>query len=215
MVLKETSLVPQWEHKKLIKNIETINNPHKKTMINPRWSCLETGMARIPQINPILYYVPKLQLDSVNYNKSYCIETIASTDGQQWQTNNILLTAKYLMLYKKLQFFNTYVSVSCSYVYISDKSELFLWHFPDLMILIFYINNKSKHAVEDPTVTVKWSVMLDSLSCSFTSISFLTIHTNKSYSKQDQTVNTWTYLLLSFKCFHSINWSIPRFFVDF
>jgi hypothetical protein len=36
MVLKETSLVPQWEHKKLIKNIETINNPHKKTMINPR-----------------------------------------------------------------------------------------------------------------------------------------------------------------------------------
>ena len=30
MVLKETSLVPQWEHKKLIKNIETINNPHKK-----------------------------------------------------------------------------------------------------------------------------------------------------------------------------------------
>ena len=125
------------------------------------------------------------------------------------------MTAKYLMLYKKLQFFNTYVSVSCSYVYISDKSELFLWHFPDLMILIFYINNKSKHAVEDPTVTVKWSVMLDSLSCSFTSISFLTIHTNKSYSKQDQTVNTWTYLLLSFKCFHSINWSIPRFFVDF
>jgi hypothetical protein len=36
MVLKETSLVPQWEHKKLTKNIETINNPHKKTMINPR-----------------------------------------------------------------------------------------------------------------------------------------------------------------------------------